>query len=303
MRTTKHIAVLVALAAAFAWMLAGALPAFAAHGDSTYLDWDAVAGLPGNASSTGPHGDYVTNTVKCGVCHAIHGAAASGEALLQTNRANACTYCHVAPGVSNLTVYGGSVANYSGGDLKNAHNTTSSRVGQDGVTCVECHQVHKAQVAMTANNNLSMKILSGPKTDLNVYGDPLYDPRAGAPLAGEPYADALSKWCTKCHFQDYGYYTRNRDDDTHVMGLPSNDYLASNGSMIGTVAYAASTNCSDCHSSGYLTGAWPHFTPGQRFLEEAGDITQPKNAATNSTQDGVCLRCHKNGAQGVGGHF
>lgn len=306
MRTTKHIALIVALGAAFALMLAGAVPAFATYGNTTYLDWDVVKLLPGNAGATSPHGGYVVGTSKCGVCHSVHGAAAAGEALLQDDKANACSFCHISPGVSTLIVYGGSTNNYSLTDTNTAHNTTSLALGQDGVTCGDCHQVHAASEQMTANGLLSDKILSGPKTDYNGLGDPLYDPRAGAPLGTDGYEDALSKWCTKCHFNAaYGYYSTSYNDETHVMRAPSGGYLAANGTNLGDIAYQSSAQCGDCHSRGYLTGTWPHYTPGAaRFLESAGNASLAATAAATSEQDGVCLRCHKDGVgNGVGGHY
>jgi hypothetical protein len=50
-----------------------------------------------------PHGNYVTTTVKCAVCHSVHGAAATGELLLSGTVSGSCALCHGA----GSTIVGG----------------------------------------------------------------------------------------------------------------------------------------------------------------------------------------------------
>jgi predicted CXXCH cytochrome family protein len=62
---------------------------------------DSVAGLGDNPLYPGVHGNYTATTAKCGVCHSVHRASASGVKLLKTAVAS-CAGCHQA-GVSTVT--------------------------------------------------------------------------------------------------------------------------------------------------------------------------------------------------------
>lgn len=310
MRMYKRMTVVVLGAILIA--LAFAAPAQAAI-SSGYVTWgDAWAKAePGNQdSSSSPHGGYATNTVKCAVCHAVHSAEATNsvrgetaEVLLMSSVAEACTYCHMDTDTSDLKVYGGTRLNYIGGDTPYGHNSFGTP--EQGTKCTYCHQVHRASEAMTLNKDLSQKILSGPQ----VQGYPVsYDERYDvAPYNGQVYEDALTEWCTKCHRADQsGYYSPNYNDKAHVMtDLDTvNNYKNDGTAAFGKeVAWASSRYCSSCHTKGYGSSDWPHYTTSKRFLTQAGD----NNAApadiqgTTSTHvDGVCLRCHRSGNEGVG---
>jgi len=304
--------VVIAFLAVFAMLLAGAVPAVAAWADTTYLSWGVVktqGGNPGSPNPNSPHGGYTTTTIKCGVCHAVHGASSTGEALLQSQKANSCTYCHISPGVSTAIVYGGVAANYSGSDLQNAHNSYATGEDAPGVTCDKCHQVHAATNAMPVQTDLRQKILRGPQT-YDAFDPGSYDYNAGAPTGVDNQHTALSKWCTRCHKASaesmYGYYnTDYYDYETHIMTTPTATYPVDGGKQ---VAWAASSYCGSCHSSGYLGGTWPHYTPGARFLEKADNASAMTTAVPigQTKQDGVCLRCHVKdgtGTSGVGINF
>lgn len=264
--------------------------AFATQGDSTYLPSGGVS----------PHGGYQVNTKKCGVCHAVHHAGAAGngvgsEALLRSTRADACTYCHISPGVSTKIVYGGVTANYSGGDNTHGHNLTG---GGDSAQCVDCHQVHAAASDMTLNPLLSAAILK--KADVLKGYDPDSDPpNLGEPQPGDPIDVAITKWCTRCHqyFDAPGGL-----GDTHVLTVAD-----------GTHAFAASSYCVSCHNSDTVGGsvpvasAFPHYTDGVRFLTQSATDDGGSAGATgaaDSQYDGVCLRCHRDGlGNGIGQTF
>lgn len=66
---------------------------------SGYVFWSAATrmGSLNAAQATGPHGNYTTTTIKCAVCHSVHGADAAGTLLLNgTSVGNSCNYCHYA---------------------------------------------------------------------------------------------------------------------------------------------------------------------------------------------------------------
>jgi predicted CXXCH cytochrome family protein len=285
---TRRISLLLALSVMFVLVSSGV--AFAIQGDSTYLNRASLAGAS-------PHGGYLQTTQKCAVCHAVHNAAAGGEALLRSPRTDACVYCHITGGVSTLIVYGGVEGNYSGSDSPKGHNYFSGA----GVQCTTCHQVHAATDLMTANVALSKKLLIKGLVDVGTgYSD--YDqdsnwPTYGAPQVGDAKPVAMSKWCTKCH--KYWPVGLEGFNDSHVL-------TASNG----TTSFAGSQYCQSCHNSNTVGGvvplasAFPHYTDGARFLTQAatnaGSDTGA-NPAGNGTNDGVCLRCHRDGiTSGVG---
>jgi nitrate/TMAO reductase-like tetraheme cytochrome c subunit len=284
-------------------MFAFAASAFAATG-STYATWGSVSGLPGQGTS--PHGGYTTTTVKCKVCHAVHNAdVPGGELLLRGTVGDACNYCHVGGAGGYTQVYGGNPANYSGTDFSNAHNSWQITGVEQGVTCNICHQVHAADIAMTSNAYLTTKLLKGDKTYLP-FPSPNYDPAAMEPLSTDTSNTALTKWCAGCHFTRTAgtvtYYGDNYNGQSHVMTAAVAAYDNSAVTFNGQVAWLGSNDCASCHNSQYTTNAWPHYTTGVRFLVSGATSTQSV-AATNSAADGVCLRCHRNGTNGIGLNF
>jgi predicted CXXCH cytochrome family protein len=52
-----------------------------------------LSGLGANPVNPGVHANYLANTAKCGICHSVHRAAASGTKLLPTGDAT-CAGCH-----------------------------------------------------------------------------------------------------------------------------------------------------------------------------------------------------------------
>lgn len=307
METSRNKMLVLAVAAVLA--LAFAVPAFATVGDSGYISWTGVGS---------PHGGYTTTTQKCAVCHAVHNADATfgSELLLQGSVADACEYCHVGGAGGYTQVYGGNPNNYYGTDYDTAHNLWMDGPTTVGVRCTTCHQVHAAADAMTSNAYLTSKLLVGDKT----FSGTNYAALAQAPLSTDTSNTALTKWCGACHpaglGTPYAYYngadwSAGAPDysgtpnitTSHVMTDDIASYTFPDGST-GQVAWAGSNECSSCHTSGYGTAAWPHFTPGAvRFLTAASGSGAAAAGATDSKDDGVCLRCHRNGTgttSGVG---
>ena len=305
--STARMKVLVAVVV-FCMTIGLATTAFAASPPAygSYVPWSNVATLPGQGSS--PHGGYATTTVKCQVCHAVHGAAVTAssgldpEILLPDAVAEACNYCHVGGAGGYIQVYGGIPSNYSGTDLPNAHNVWNNGVSVDGVTCGKCHQVHGAAAQMTHNAYLTTKILRvGAGPDFNEFA-PNFDPIAREPRSTDDSATALTKWCAGCHFTrgTYPYYANDYLMQSHIMTTATATYGNPSGSYTAKVAWKNSTYCSSCHSSGFGTAAWPHFTQGEGFLESASGATATASGAADAREDGVCLRCHRSGPSGVG---
>lgn len=292
----------ILFAAVACLVLAFAVPAIAATGGAPYVTWGSVSGLPGQGTS--PHGGYSTSTVKCRVCHAVHNAGAGGELLLRSTVADACNYCHVGGAGGYTQVYGGNPANYSGTDFNNAHNSYQVASVEQGVQCTYCHQVHAADSVMSANAYLTTKLLIAPKTFVP-FPQPNANPELGVPLSTDTSNTALTKFCETCHYtrsgQTYPYYTGLYNGQSHVMTAAADPYDNPAAGTTTRVAWNDSTQCSSCHNSQYTQAAWPHYTQGVRFLVSAGSAASSSVAATSTTQDGVCLRCHRDGAgSGIG---
>lgn len=276
--------------------------ALAATPGIPYVQWSDVATMPGQGTS--PHGGYTTTTVKCAVCHAVHNAPAGSELLLPTSVASACDYCHVNSASSYTQVYGSNPDNFALADIPNAHNYYNGT--QPTLFCTTCHQVHGADYKMTANAYLSTKILIGPKTYTEL-PQPNYDPLAKAPLSTDDSATALTKWCAGCHFnlggiyyaESYGIQSDGSVAQSHIMTTATASYTNS-PTYSGKVAWQNSTYCSSCHSSEFGTSEWPHYTQGERFLESGSDAAAVATGSADSSEDGVCLRCHRNGTDGTG---
>lgn len=298
-------------------VVAFAVPAFGAG----YLSWTAVSGLPGNAGSTSPHGGYGLATVKCQVCHAVH-QAGPGQLLLNTTVDQACIYCHVNTLSAYTQVYNSNPSNYSGADYPNAHNSVIVNGTQVGVTCEACHQVHAAATMMTNNAYLTTMLLKGPKA-YSPFPQPNADPDLGVPLSTDDSVTALTKWCMCCHinaqtgagekFQGYTFWTNQYATGqglpgmttSHVATLAHSSYANMTATTTTRVAWQSSANCSDCHSSGFNTPNWPHYTSGVRFLESAPTSGVARSAAATVVIDGICLQCHvaPGNAGGVGVTF
>lgn len=293
------------LAMALAAIVAVAViaPAYASVGGGGYLTWTSLTGSP--------HGGYTTATNKCAVCHAVHNAstALGSELLLRSSVADACNYCHVGGAGGYTQVYGGVAANYSGEDFTTAHNFYAAGDDAPGVECANCHQVHAAANLMTPNAYLTTKLLTEPLAA----DDTDYDTLAGQPQSGDTSDTALTKWCTKCHgvgLMTYSYYNgvdvpgggtdSFSNMASHVMTIAAASYTSPSG-FTGKIAWADSTQCASCHAFGYTTSAWPHYTQGAaRFLPIGASVASgTATGATESGDDGVCLRCHVSGTDGV----
>ncbi len=247
--------------------------------------------------SGSPHGSYTTASKKCGVCHAVHKATASGDVLMRGTVADACVYCHITSTTGVIAVYNATASNYNGSDLKTAHNSIG------GANCTDCHTPHGAATLIADNAYLEEKILKGAGVD-------------EVPASGDSAAVAVAKWCTNCHNSTSNtngtpYYETGFDigagEGSHVMKAASADYHAAGGAgtYAGQVAWTGSDTCRSCHADGLINqsdgsvktvaSSYPHFTVGQRFLTDDTGA-----GAADSEEDGVCLRCHVSGTDGAG---
>ncbi|MDY0340323.1 MAG: hypothetical protein RBS17_03830 [Coriobacteriia bacterium] len=267
------------------------------------IAWDPAA--PNNAPMT-PHKGYAQTTQKCLVCHAVHKASATGQVLLGATVTSACDYCHVTnAGVSTKHVYNNDAANY-GSDTPFNH----------AVSCTACHAVHGAN---TVNEPAySSAILRWDENEAQASLPTNWDVTA----SGTDSAGALSAFCTQCHPYFTGTYADSDTDgdvmgsvnvggpfNSHIMTSDITSYDPANGAnQTGmAAAYASSAYCTSCHDGGSNTVAdsFPHLTAGAGFMNSAEFAADTADAALTTTEDGVCLKCHRDtsATTGVGFDF
>jgi len=290
---SKKMFMVLALTVVFVFAATGA--AFAAWGDGTY-----GTGYLGN-----PHGGYTSATNRCGVCHSVHGASAGGEALLQSSKANSCTYCHITSG-AYTTVYNGAAANYSVAvNLPNAHNTvTGGTAYLQTVGCPDCHTVHGNNAVTISDGksgaagNLRNLFTDARGASFRAQAVNVASGRTGSYATFFTAANAtlMTQWCSQCH----PYYNTGVNGASHRMAASD-----------GTHAFVKSDDCRDCHDSQNFapaggTNNFPHIADGARFLSTAANAGAAKTPAVATggrvLVDGACLKCHVNGTvtSGVG---
>lgn len=287
------------LAVAMVLVFAFAASAMADTASGT-IAWNPAA--PNNAPAT-PHKGYLQNTQKCLVCHAVHKADDAGQVLLGATVANACDYCHVSlTGVSTKHVYNNDPDNYGTDTVFNHSNT-----------CTGCHAVHGADTVDQAA--YSSAILKSDGIQAGIPGS--WDvSSSGADAPG-----ALSAFCTRCHPYYVGTYADSDTDgdvtgsggsglyNSHIMTGDYASYDPANGATTTgiAVAYASSAYCISCHDGGSGTVAdnFPHLTAGAGFMKSSAFRTDTADAAVTTTEDGVCLKCHRDtsATTGVGYDF
>jgi predicted CXXCH cytochrome family protein len=283
----------------------------------------AVAGEGGYSTPTAsenPHGDYSPTSNKCKTCHAVHGASATGEALLRSTKANACVYCHVSTNFSIAHPYGTDPALYQS-EYENNHASTHQTSGYNG--CTSCHAVHGANVWSSAADSIDVGMILRADPGATI-GAPNGQGAIAAPVT------TLTDFCRDCHDgtnrsgTGYTAGATSNTDSTCAGGCHKDQMLVSNFNtpngvshiMTGTlktgaaqVANLPSSECKSCHSGGTITdgkgtpgNSFPHITSGADFLKDTYDMVTTK-------LDSVCLDCHQwAGAQagatsGVGSTF
>ncbi len=277
--------------------------AYAALG-STYATWSA--GGPNAGSTASPHKDYRLTTVKCAVCHAVHAANVNGQIMLNDTVANACVYCHIQTTVGGTQIYGGVPTEFTV-DTANAHNTA----------CSSCHATHGVgTISPAAFPDLTARILKTNPFGLSAQANAPWDYNSAS------RDGVVSAFCTHCHPYFSGSYEATHlallyvgTYKGHIMTSTVGIYGNPNRSLFNTqVAYATDYYCRSCHDAGRIDqgtgGPWtdnfPHYTVGLRFMNAATSVaglaTGPAGTAAvvSPVQDGVCLKCHRNGSGTLG---
>jgi cytochrome c553 len=300
----------------FVMTVAAALILALAASASAYVSWST-----GNAANAkGPHADYQTASTKCGVCHAVHGAAVSGktgtdysqtgapvswtattgptEMLLRSSVADSCRYCHIDTAIGGVQLYQSSTGSVYGTWGGPGHKGSSSSA------CVSCHAVHGANTYKGANEAKILRLaISGtkyPQPDVIGSGNPnintrnpaiqpLFTTWAQAQVSNRKY-EQQSAFCSSCHTN----YSSSADATIAKSGKNYDDPSAA--------------NLSKTHSMVIASSSFTSQTAGVTPVEDVGGVVTNSAAGTalgattgagnpvafkNST---ACRSCHDAGS-------
>lgn len=320
-------------------LVLGSITTAYAAANSGYAVWNATSAANSGTAPT-PHKEYLTTTVKCAVCHAVHKGNDNGELLLMGSAGESCVYCHIDDNIGLVRIYNGDEQYYTD-PYPTAHNDFGAGAAV-GSRCTDCHSIHGANSMDDAS--VEKFIL---KTQASASGAPggYSTPQAEA-AADQVVGDKQSQinaFCSMCHpYYQTSYNgtitvsayhaggTLADDYQSHVMTDAKANYGNTAATYTGKVAWLGSEDCRSCHDAGltdqqagYAIGvpgtviqeSYPHYTPSYtRFMVSKGYSTDttantsytPSGGLTSNTMtDGVCLKCHRgtSATDGVGDDF
>ncbi len=257
----------------------------------------------------------------------------SGETqmLLRSSVADACTYCHIDTNIGGLQIYGGLPTKYATDDVY-GHNGSTAATCAD---CHAVHGADIFQGAIARKILQKGGAPSNTNGNVQVEAAAAYSAMNGGDLYnGNVNLNAqVSGFCTKCHkvwtdasettitasgiWQDssgaMGSFT-NAQYKAHPLKTAGATFSAKGAKYTGKVAWANAEYCRSCHAAGLteqagvytgvVVSSFPHYTPARaRFLTSgwgAADASATAmgigNAVNDPNEDGVCLRCHRNGS-------
>ncbi len=209
---------------------------------------------------------YTTASKKCGVCHAVHKATASGDVLMARNVADACVYCHNHEHQWCHRCYNANGLKLHGSDLKTAHNSIG------GANCTDCHTPHGA-ATLTRTTRTRGEDPQGCRlwTSSGFWrlsrggcGPVVHElPQTHQQHQRTPYTRRAST---------SGGRRLARDEGS--LG----DYMPQVARDVrGSGRWTGSDTCRSCHADGLINQSrlcedggvrYPHFTVGQRFLTD-----------------------------------
>jgi len=286
-----------------------------------------------------PHGNYTTTTVKCGVCHSVHGAAANGTLLLSSSVSGSCALCHgagstIVGGQDQISI--GATGNTPHGNcLGYCHSSSPHGVGSSEYLALRAHMLVASadtRIGEAITNTAATGITAADMNDTNIA-----TMQTGVTL-GTGYI------CSRygCHNNPGSAFAIKGSGNTMklqdaavsvkqghpVTGAISADWGATHVGIQNptVVAYdSVASGCQSCHD--YIdpvtnNAAFPHNRLGTRLwmtaAANAGAAKTPILDTTTNVIDGVtvngtldwyptsidgaCIKCHisPGGTEGVG---
>ncbi|MHB1322817.1 MAG: hypothetical protein ACYCXZ_00540 [Coriobacteriia bacterium] len=302
-------------------------------GSASSVDPGALlSSLGANPSNPGVHANYQATTAKCGICHSVHRAAATGVKLLKASTAS-CVGCHKA-GATTIT---NKLVGWQGPVVSGLGRPHGA--GQDNnCTARACHANNPHGVGVSQYAIFAAKLITSG-VDATV-GAAAINPLSGfttaqlngaAMGASEKDAVVAGYTCNQANCHDATMLTvlnRNYSEQRDAMYPHGGTQIAKTGhlsvaaSRPASASYAPVAGCTSCHDQrdSLVTGGFtfPHAqvaTPGsttnmgvvgdRAFLwmgyaaNTAGPLT-PLTTHDMKPYDGTCLKCHRNTVSGIG---
>jgi hypothetical protein len=260
---------------------------------NVYMNWQSISQLPqATTTATGalgdnwdvslagntPHGNYLTTTVKCVVCHSVHYAApgnapVSGgdfnngaqvaDTLLRVRADQACVYCHATAGmaVNGRPVYDGSMpspytatAGHVTGDNCSLCHTTVHGVDQDNsVAALSGYLLRTLPANATvgtsaASPNPTVNMITAiDAIDQNAQGQGFAAGQALGDTTGNwaSISDDSHKWkavgifCAECHAGSYSQVAAGAIANVQDFDMSAGGY---SGHRIGAAAQTGTWN-------------------------------------------------------------
>jgi len=305
-----------------------------------YYSWGAtspsgnatIALIGSNPTNPGVHANYQSTTAKCGICHSVHRANASGVKLLDTATAT-CAGCHKA-GVSTVTNV--LVSWQPGGPHGSGVDADCASIG--------CHLANPHGAGGSKYKIMAAKLVRAEvDAALDATSGPLSNEASSGITVADLNADASSTWDAEtrsavvigytcntagCHEQTMLTVLRPGWEEERVTIFPSGPTVRKGGHLSSAEAtaahasYAPVTGCTSCHDqtdpatrSGYT---FPHsqtaYSSGtsntgssraylwMTFAGSVGGSSAPMTDTNQKSFDGACLKCHRatGGGSGIG---
>jgi len=284
-------------AVAFAFVIAGFLLPSSAL---CYPSWDA-AGTPvpgatcpqchsatsvegGTWDGIGPHGNYMTTTNKCSLCHMVHNAPATSVLLLRDSTVtDTCLMCHDGTGVGSGVYNSIKAGGLDPGSEHSYENTSAVPGGSDlghNLSCSDCHSVHGSN-CVTPFFRDSGRAFAGEALTLtnSILRSDLKGTAAGT------YAVYGAQWCAACHQQRHS-------DSTAALNHPVNpsttfgygEVTSTPGPTYPTRAYGSV----EAAAGGYMLGM------GQTNASYVmAPVTAVPDGRIDARREPLCQQCHE----------
>ncbi|MHB8760923.1 MAG: hypothetical protein ACYC6J_00805 [Coriobacteriia bacterium] len=341
----KKTFLVVALAVALTFALAttayatspktwNSLEDYYSWGSASTVSGALLSSLGANPSNPGVHANYQATTAKCGICHSVHRAAATGVKLLKASTAS-CVGCHKA-GATTITT---KLVGWQGPVVSGLGRPHGA--GQDNnCTARACHINNPHGVGTSTYTIFAAKLIFngvdavvGPAGVNPLSGFTTAQLNGAAMGAAEKKAVVAGYTCNQIGCHDATMLTvlnRNYSEQRDAMyphGGPTvakTGHLSVAASRVESASYAPVAGCTSCHDqtdSMVSTGGFtfPHAqvaTPGSTtnmgtagttraflWMGYAANTAGSLTALTDhdmKAYDGTCLKCHRNTVSGIG---
>lgn len=294
-------------------------------GEGAIATGTVLSSIGDNPSNPGVHAGYTANTAKCGICHSVHRAKGDGVKLLNTAVAS-CAGCHRA-GMSVTNVV---VSWQIGGP--HTSGSEGTQAAKDAACNVRgCHSNNPHGGGASQYVALRSKLITAAAdAGIAVAKDVAGSGVTTALLATSSDMSNVSSTRTGytcnisgCHDQTMlSVINKGWSEDRKVVYSATPGTAKKTGHMTagaGTNAFsfAAVSDCESCHDqtdAGTRTGfTFPHSQTAYGasntsvrsylWMTVSDEFGNPRGAMTGTNSkplDGACLKCHRDGAAGIG---